>query len=220
VISWRSYFNSAANRKSFIITFALLAILLFGFAVFLQYNEQRTGIRIADPLHALIPSSGNSVLIFVITYLSSLAGLVLCGNDPFLFIRLFQAYIILTLMRICTLYICALEPPTGMIPLNDPFLEMSFYDGAALRRDLFFSGHTATLCLFVFLLKEKWLRTGFAIITTVVGLLLIIQRVHYTIDVAAAPFFAWLAIAAQRRLFNGKSLAHFPRAHADRERTD
>jgi hypothetical protein len=38
------------------------------------------------------------------------------------------------------------------------------------------------------------------LLTAAVGLLVLVQRVHYSYDVLAAPFFAWLAYWGARRV--------------------
>ena len=63
-------------------------------------------------------------------------------------------------------------------------------------RDLFFSGHTATMTLLALAGRGRW-RWVLGGLTVAVGLLVLVQRVHYSYDVLAAPFFAgaawWLA---------------------------
>lgn len=53
--------------------------------------------------------------------------------------------------------------------------------------DLFFSGHTALLFIFFSISR----RSIFALLTIVLAFLLMIQRVHYSIDVIAAVPFAF-----------------------------
>nr|WP_262896050.1 sphingomyelin synthase family protein [Hymenobacter sp. BT523] len=60
-------------------------------------------------------------------------------------------------------------------------------------RDLFFSGHTATMALLVLAVRGRAWRRALVLMTVAVGLLVLVQRVHYTYDVLAAPLFAWLA---------------------------
>ena len=66
-------------------------------------------------------------------------------------------------------------------------------------RDLFFSGHTATMVLLALAGRGRTWRWVLGLATVAVGLLVLVQRVHYSYDVLAAPFFAWLAYALAGR---------------------
>nr|WP_255476794.1 sphingomyelin synthase family protein [Mucilaginibacter sp. AK015] len=98
-----------------------------------------------------------------------------------------------------TIYLVALDPPKGLIHLVDPLTGV-FYGNNVITRDLFFSGHTSTLVL-IFLCLEK--RTdkilGFISIVAVMALLLV-QHIHYTIDVVAAPVIVYMIFVLTRRL--------------------
>jgi membrane-associated phospholipid phosphatase len=58
---------------------------------------------------------------------------------------------------------------------------------------LFFSGHTANLALLAFMVDIKWLKYILGICTFIVAVLLLVQHVHYTIDVLVAPFAAYIS---------------------------
>jgi hypothetical protein len=91
-----------------------------------------------------------------------------------------------------------------MIPLSDPFAEY-FTAGSVMTKDLFFSGHTATLFFLFLITEKKILRYIFLCATMAVAILVLAQHVHYTIDVFAAPFFtygAYKAILLIRRKIN------------------
>ncbi len=76
-----------------------------------------------------------------------------------------------------------------MIYLEDPFLNNLVYPGN-IDADLFFSGHTALIFILFFLSRNK----VFIILGTLLGLMLIAQRVHYSIDVLAAIPFAYVIV--------------------------
>jgi membrane-associated phospholipid phosphatase len=61
--------------------------------------------------------------------------------------------------------------------------------------DLFFSGHTALVFAIYLLSGKKW---PFLLLSIVIGTLLVMQRVHYSIDVIAAFPFAWCAVSLSR----------------------
>jgi membrane-associated phospholipid phosphatase len=101
-----------------------------------------------------------------------------------------QAYSLLGVIRMAAMYIIPLNPPPDMIPLNDPFVEY-FGTGRLLTKDLFFSGHTATLFLLFLTVQSKKLKILFLTCTIALGLSVLLQHVHYSIDVLAAPFFTY-----------------------------
>jgi membrane-associated phospholipid phosphatase len=88
------------------------------------------------------------------------------------------------------MYLLPLEPPAKMIILNDPFVEF-FGTGQTLTKDLFFSGHTATLFILFLVSEKKVYKTIFLISTVAVAVAVLLQHVHYTIDVFAAVFFTY-----------------------------
>ena len=98
------------------------------------------------------------------------------------------------------MYILPLESPASIIPLKDSFLQNSFYSGRENLKDLFFSGHTATVFLFAFAFKKRVLKLFFAIGGTVVGIFVVLQHVHYSIDVIVAPAFAYFSVYLQRKI--------------------
>jgi hypothetical protein len=177
-----------------------LAVVLFSFLHFLTYNETRIGFVFNDPVLSRFEPINVSTITFITTYTLGLAGLIIAIQQPTVFIQLIQAYTIMTIIRITCLYLVPLEPPINIIPLKDIFLESSFYSGRENLKDLFFSGHTATICLFAIGFKTKLLKWLFSIGTAAVALLILAQHVHYSIDVIAAPIVSFIAIKLQQKL--------------------
>ncbi len=108
---------------------------------------------------------------------------------PQKFLLAIQTYSLIAFLRLLTIYLLPLDAPPTIIPLKDPFVEF-FGGGNTLLKDLFFSGHTATMFLFFLLVNNK-LKIVFFISTILVAIFVLIQHVHYTIDVVAAPFFTY-----------------------------
>jgi len=104
-----------------------------------------------------------------------------------------QAYGLMVIIRIIAMYLTPFEAPEKLILLNDPFVQL-FGQGAVLTKDLFFSGHTATLFLLFLLAENKALKITFLIFTIIVGTAVLLQHVHYSIDVFMAPFVAYSAL--------------------------
>jgi membrane-associated phospholipid phosphatase len=93
-------------------------------------------------------------------------------------------------VRIIAMYFMPLNPPSSMIVLNDPLVEY-FGTGQTLTKDLFFSGHTATLFILFLISENKIIKKVFMVSTIAVAISVILQHVHYSIDVFAAVFFTY-----------------------------
>jgi len=94
------------------------------------------------------------------------------------------------IFRSIAMYLTPFEAPETLLLLNDPFVQL-FGKGDILTKDLFFSGHTATLFLLFLLAQNKLLKSFFLISTILVGTAVLLQHVHYAIDVFVAPFVAY-----------------------------
>lgn len=98
------------------------------------------------------------------------------------------------------MYVLTLEAPEGIIPLHDPLVDVIAYGGNVFNKDLFFSGHVATLALFVWLEERPMFKSILLMNTILVAGLILLQRVHYTMDVLAAPFITYLSVRIAKRL--------------------
>lgn len=190
---WKEAWSDNKFRLLLLIAFADLVIALWLFTLFLSFAESRSGYFINDPLLDSFLPADVSAVTFSLTYFSALSGIFYFARLPYSFLRLILAYTVLIFLRMACIYLLPLEPPAHIIPLQDPFLHHTFYSGRDNLKDLFFSGHTATLFLFFFFCRNRISKTFFVLAGIAVGALVIIQHVHYAIDVAAAPFFAWIS---------------------------
>lgn len=160
------------------------------FSSFLVWNEQRAGHIFYDPLLESFSPRNFSLLIGLLTNISIISAIILILNKPMSVMYFLCAGIVMICVRSITLYLLPLEPPVNIIPLKDPILELTFYKGNVLLKDLFFSGHTANIILMGLLSEKLIIKRIMVINGFVVGLLLILQHVHFSIDVFLAPFFA------------------------------
>jgi hypothetical protein len=199
-VSWRLFFEDNKNRQFFYISLLVLSLILFLFLHFLTYNEGRNGYVFSDPLLNMFRPLDVSFFTFILTYGLCIAGLIASLRSPFLFLKIIQVYGLITLLRMASLYILPLEPPAQIIPLQDPFLKFSFYSGRDNLKDLFFSGHTAALFLFAFCFRNRKLKIAFISGAVLVAGLLVLQHVHFSIDVIAAPFFTGMAFLLHNKL--------------------
>ena len=198
--NWNIFLSQKRNRNILFGSVIALAATLFCFLHFLTYNESRIGFVFHDPVLGLFEPFNISLLTFIVTYSFAVAGIAIALRTPVLFIRLMQGYTIMTLIRVVCLYFVPLEPPADIIPLYDLLLKVSFYSGRDNLKDLFFSGHTASIFLFAFVFKERKLKIIFLTGSVAVALLVVLQHVHYSIDVIAAPLVSWLSLKIQEKL--------------------
>lgn len=192
-LSWRQ----ALARPLFLR--ALLVAVLAGVALvvalphFFQWIEGRPGVLVRDPVLARWGPLEVSNATFAVLYGTLLIVLATIARFPLIVLRGAYAYILMVLLRMGAMAFFTLEPPPNIIPLVDPFTQ-GFYPGnTPFLKDLFFSGHTATLALMVLLARTRAVRWLAGIGTAIVGALVLVQHVHWTVDVLAALPAAWIA---------------------------
>ena len=192
--SWPAAWASVGFRLRLGAVVVLLLGLLPVVPGFYHFIQARPGQRLADPLLALLPVHDVSTVTFALIYGAIVATLAYLLPRPQRLLQALWAYYFLQLLRMLTLWLLPLEPPTTLVILHDPVMDRIFdITTQPIVRDLFFSGHTATMVLLTLVGQgQKW-RWILGLMSVAVGVLVLVQRVHYTYDVLAAPFFAWAA---------------------------
>jgi hypothetical protein len=188
---WTVAWQSAKFRRKVVTGFFAVALILTAFPVFFQAIEKREGILLNDRILELLPAHNVSIPIFIIVWLLTALTLFRCLQNPDMLVTLLWSYILLSLSRFLSITLVPLDPPADLIGLADP-LANTFYGPRFVTKDLFFSGHTSTLFLMFLCLQTRTDKLLALAGTTVVGVLLLVQHVHYTMDVLAAPVFTWL----------------------------
>lgn len=187
------------TRDSIMIISTLFVTLCgVAIAIFLPYHEIRADSidwKLADWSYNILPAADVSRIIFPITYGSMVIYIISNFKTHYYLSRAFLAYGILLIIRIGTLSLVPLKEPDSIILLEDPFLNYFIYSGSEsdnlINADLFFSGHTALLFLLYFVSNRKLV---YLILGCILAILLLIQRVHYTIDILAAIPFAYISV--------------------------
>lgn len=197
--NWQTELRKNKFRIELVVTILLLIIILHLLSRFLVFVEGREGVVLSDPLLPLFTAVDLTWFSFSLIYFSIFTAIIVLIPVPHQIMFAVQSYIVMVVIRIIIMYLTPLDPPPGMIPLNDPVVEI-LGTGQLLTRDLFFSGHTATLFLFYLLSEKKTFRYFFLFCSILVGFSVILQKVHYTIDVLASPFFAYIAFRITSKL--------------------
>jgi hypothetical protein len=198
-MNFRETIRNKNFKIEFIITISLLISVLILLSNFLNSVEARDGIIFHDPIVNLFEPVDLTWLTFGLIYVALFMSLYFFLKEPVLLVTAIQSYIILVIFRIIAMYLVPLNPPEKMIPLADPFVEL-FGTGQLLTKDLFFSGHTATLFLLYLLTEKKSIRICLLVSTVIVALSVLLQHVHYSIDVFVAPFFAYCSFVFIKNL--------------------
>ncbi|HZX58938.1 MAG TPA: phosphatase PAP2-related protein [Mucilaginibacter sp.] len=198
--NWSVIWNSSAKRYQMIIGTVIVAAIIYSLPFFFAYIQKRNGAVLNDWLLARIPPHDVSVFIFGLIGAMALLILIRAVKDPSIYITYCWTLIFVYIVRFVTLSLVALDPPPGLVPLVDP-ISSFFSRTTVITKDLFFSGHTATMVQ-IYLCLEKRRDKLIALIAAIaVACLLLVQHIHYTIDVLAAPVVVYACYRLTRYLF-------------------
>ena len=162
-------------------------LLLCFFVIFkcMAFVEPRERLLINDFLHPVLPPPRDlSHFIFLATYSATIVSIYfLLKRGLYIAGIVFFSYGFLLLCRSLAIVLIPLEPPVEMVLLKDPFVSFFSSENIVYTKDLFFSGHTASMFFFYFLTNRKWLKNLLFFMAIFVVIAVSIQRVHYTIDI-------------------------------------
>lgn len=199
--NWNIAWQDSTFKKYFWLGLILLTIILIAFPYFFNFIETRNGTLLNDWLLNKITPSDLSNWVFAIIWSMALLTIFRSLQSPSIFLIFLWGFIILSLSRMITIIAFPLNPPIGLIELIDP-ISNRFYGSKFITKDLFYSGHTATQFLMFLCLKHKADKVITFISTIAIGALVLIQHVHYTIDVIAAPIFTFFVFQLAKKIVN------------------
>lgn len=197
--NWKEVWSSSFKRNRMILGTLFGLIVVYILPYFFSYIEKRNGATLNDWVLALIPPHNVSVLIFAIIWGMVILILIRAIYNPSIYITYCWAFVLVCLARFASIILVPLDPPTGLIPLTDPLTGI-FYGNALIIKDLFFSGHTATLTLVFLCLRKRNDKIIAFCAVIIVAILLLVQHIHYTIDILAAPFITYACYRLARYL--------------------
>jgi len=186
---WKKFLKDKDLTVLFAVSIVVLAFILYWVTKFLIFNEAREGVTVHDPILSLFAPVDVTWISFALIYGGLIVALFYLTFHPERFMLALQAYSFMLLIRILSMYLLPLNPPENIIPLSDPFVEI--FGGKTFLKDLFFSGHTSTMFVFFLTAQKKGLKIVFLIATFLIAACVLIQHVHYSVDVLIAPFIAY-----------------------------
>ncbi|HEU4632491.1 MAG TPA: phosphatase PAP2-related protein [Flavisolibacter sp.] len=204
-LKWMDTLKDETFKIKLYIGIALLLMVFISFPFFFQYIELREGRVLDDLVLNQLRARDVSIPIFTIIWGMTALFFVRSVQSPSLFLTFMYGFVLLSLSRFITIYLIPLNPPNELIPLVDP-ISNSFYGKSYVTKDLFYSGHTATQCLFFLCFRRKLDKLIALFCSIAIGFLVLVQHVHYTIDVMAAPVFAIICVYIAKKIVNSKPI--------------
>jgi len=202
--TWPDAWRQPVFRKKFVLVWALIFPLLAAFPVFFQHIEKREGIILNDWLLNQISVRNVSLPVFIFIWGAALLAIIRCVKSPQTLLLLLWTYLLVSLSRMLCIWLVPLNAPPHLIPLIDPLTNF-FYGKQYITKDLFFSGHTSSVFIIFLGLKKKWDKVLTLVFVICIAVLLLIQHVHYTVDILAAPVASWLCYQLAKVIVRNKN---------------
>ncbi len=198
--NWHNEWSSKSFRRTFVLILLILPVILFSTNYFFNYiQDSKTGVLLNDLFLKWLPAKNVSIPITFFMSSVIILCVLRCISNPRMFTTALMALSFLLIARMLTISITRFFAPAGLIELKDPICNL-MYGSRCITRDLFFSGHTATLFI-LYLCSVKKVDKYYILFAVVsVGFLLLVQHVHYTVDVLCAPFFAFGCFWISKRI--------------------
>src|ERR1700743_1919051 len=197
---WQGAWQAPSFRRRVIAGLVIVVSILSSFPVFFHNIERRPGVVLNDASLAFLARHNVSLPSFIVIWAISGYSIYRAAQTPQMFLNFLWSFILISLFRCLTIALVTLDPPTGLIPLVDP-LSNFFYGKNFVTKDLFFSGHTSTIFLLYLTIPGRSDKKLALLATFIVAILLLVQHVHYSLDILGGFVFAWISYQiAMRRI--------------------
>ncbi|MEO5594683.1 MAG: phosphatase PAP2-related protein [Chitinophagaceae bacterium] len=189
--TWSYAWSQSLFRIKFILVWVLIFPLLSIFHIFFAHIEKREGFVLNDWFLNQIPVHNVSLPVFIFIWGAALLAIIRCIKNPRILLLLLWSYLLVSVSRILCIWMVPLNPPPHLIPLIDPLTNF-FYGKQYITKDLFFSGHASSVFIIFLGLEKKRDKIFILLSFMCIAALLLVQHVHYTIDLLAAPIVSYL----------------------------
>lgn len=200
-LNWKTVWQDKSFRYKLFTGIFLITIILISYPFFFQYIEKRKGFLFNDRVLSIIPAYDVYIPIFFFIWSSAFLLSIAAIKDPQILLTFLTSYIFLSLVRATSIFLFPLETPPGIIALIDP-LSNHFYGVPFITKDLFFSGHVSTLFLMYLCHTKKSFKFYTLISCFCVSILVLVQHIHYSIDVLFAFPFASICYKIAKKISN------------------
>ncbi len=190
--AWSTVWRSRSFRNQFFLSVLLMIGVCLHQFHYLREWQARPGFQINDMILNFLPPVDFSLPIFILEYSTLLLVFIFVLPQPDRLVKGLQMFAIVMLARTVSVYLVALQEPRDMIPLVDPVASFFLHSSDVfVSKDLFFSGHVSAISLLALITSSKYLKRYAIACTVIVGVLIMWQHVHYSIDVIFAPFVSY-----------------------------
>jgi hypothetical protein len=189
--NWKIAWDDKKFRTLLLVELVLIFTFMISTTIFFDHIESlKEGALINDWVLNNIPAIDVSTPISLLMASAVILMIIRGSTDPNMAIVLILALTFQLITRIISINCTKFLAPSGLIELKDP-IGSFLYHSRFITRDLFYSGHTAAVCTF-FLFADKAKDKYYLFFCALtVAFLLLIQHVHYSVDIALAPVFAF-----------------------------
>ena len=200
-ISWSEAWQLKSFRNKTFVALVLVAIILLLLPYFFAFIEKREGMVLQDFVLERLPASDVSIPTFIIIWSVVLLVFYRIYQNPSIFLVVAYGFILMCIARVLTISLLPLNPPPGLITLKDPIANIAYGGkGIFITKDLFYSGHTGNMFLFFLCLQAKWDKIIALAASFMVGILVLIQHIHYSVDVIAAFIFTYFIYLGAKKV--------------------
>lgn len=202
------YFWTPRNKKSLYVGVLLLAMamLIQAYAGQYSYHKAISAAAAEDTLLDILPAVNLGWLIVQGSLISILIAMFLLVRYPYHFLFGLKVTALFIVVRAVFMTLTQI----GIYPEGVDFklsVGSGIYNFFNFPGNFFFSGHTGLPFLMALVFwHERPLRAFFLCLSLVFGVSVLLARVHYSIDVFAAPFIAYGIFKIAQWLFNGDYL--------------
>jgi hypothetical protein len=190
---WQGAWLAPSFRRRVMAGMVILSTMLSLLPWFFQKIEQRPGVLLNDPILRALPSHNVSMALFIVMWAFTAYCVFRAAQTPRMFLAYLWSFIFLTAFRCLTIMLVPLDPPAGLIGLVDPVSNFFYGSDKFVTKDLFFSGHTSSMFLFFLTVPGKTDKKLALVATAIVAFLLLVQHVHYTLDILGGILFCWIS---------------------------
>ncbi|HEY4107698.1 phosphatase PAP2-related protein [Puia sp.] len=190
---WQEAWLTPSFRRRLMTGMVVLIMILSLLPRFFQMIERRHGVLLNDPVLRALQPHNVSTLLFVILWGFTAYCTFRAAQTPKMFLTYLWSFIFLTAFRVLTIALIPLDPPVGLIGLVDPVSNFFYGSDKFVTKDLFFSGHTSAVFLLYLTVPGKTDKKLALVATASVALLLLVQHVHYTLDILGGILFCWIS---------------------------